>query len=91
MTAAQLLEALAAIDIDPVFLGHGMRLCYWCQHADGMGNQSHAEDCPWAALRKRHRKATQDALPPFVDLPSGSGVEWKPTDGPESGDSGDTT
>lgn len=71
MTAAQILAGLAAIDIDPVFLHQGMRLCYWCQNADGMGKMSHTEDCPWAALRKRHKKATKDTLPIFVDEPMG--------------------
>lgn len=74
MTPAQIVEALAALDTDPVFLFNGMQLCYWCQDPVDMGFR-HADDCPWAALRKRHKKPKQDPLPELVDLPMGPGIE----------------
>lgn len=68
MTPTEILAGLASIDIDPVFLHQGMRLCYWCHNANvGAFPQSHTEDCPWAALRKRHRLKTKEPLPLFGD------------------------
>lgn len=74
MTAAQILERLADLDTDPVFLYRGMLLCYWCQDPVDMGFK-HADDCPWGALRKRHKKPTQDPLPELVDVVSGAGLD----------------
>lgn len=74
MTPAQIIEALNALDTDPVFLFNGMQLCYWCQDPVDMGFK-HSEDCPWNALRRRFKKLNQPPLPELVDLPSGPGIE----------------
>lgn len=75
MKPTEILDALAELDVDPVFSFNGMLLCYWCQDPVDMGF-THAEDCPWAAVRKR-RKIAQPPLPELVDLPSGDGIELR--------------